>query len=145
MVNVCRDYLEGEGIITRLTAEDIKDDIPLCIETMGVIESTDKILSIPVEVKVPLTTFDDVKTMYGMLAEKEITNVNFKLTGYANGGVTSTVPNKVKWEKKAGGADGFKDLMAFAEEKDTQGRYLCKFADLFHFPDTSTSDALSYR
>lgn len=118
MVNVCRDYLEGEGIITRLKAEDIKDDIPLCIETMGVIQSTDKILSIPVEVKVPLTTFDDVKTMYGMLAEKEITNINFKLNGYANGGVTSTVPNKVKWEKKVGGADGFKDLMAFADEKD---------------------------
>ena len=118
MVNVCRDYLEGEGIITRLTAEDIKKDIPLCIETMGVIQSTDKILSIPVEVKVPLTTFDDVKTMYGLLAEKEISNVNFKLTGYANGGVISTVPNKVKWEKKVGGDDGFKDLMAFAEEKD---------------------------
>lgn len=118
MVNVCRDYLEGEGIITRLKAEDIKDDIPLCIETMGVIQSTDKILSIPVEVKVPLTTFDDVKTMYGMLAEREITNINFKLNGYANGGVTSTVPNKVKWEKKVGGADGFKDLMAFADEKD---------------------------
>ncbi len=118
MVNVCRDYYEATGVLTRLKAEDVKSDIPLCIETMGAIYSTEKILSIPVTVKVPLTTFDDVQSMYTQLADKGITNINFKLSGYANGGMESVVPSKVKWESKVGGADGFKELMAFAEEKD---------------------------
>ena len=118
MVNACRDYFEKNGILERLSAEEVKKDIPLCLETMGVIYSTEKILSIPVTVKVPLTTFDDVKSMYNQLSEKGVSNVNFKLTGYTNGGMKSTVPSKLKWEKKVGGEDGFKDLMAFAEEKD---------------------------
>lgn len=116
MVNACRDFYEKTGILERLTAEDVKEDIPLCLETMGVIYSTEKILSIPVTVKVPLTTFDDVQSMYGQLSEKGITNVNFKLTGYTNGGMESTVPSKLKWEKKVGGKDGFEELMTFAEE-----------------------------
>ena len=142
MVNVCRDYLESTGVIERMTAEDVKDDIPLCIETMGVILSTEKIFSIPVTVKVPLTTFDDIETMYGKLAEKEITNINFKLTGYANGGVNSTVPNKVKWEKKVGGSKGFEDLMAFANEKDV-GIY--PEFEFSYLQSVSTFDGFNYK
>ncbi len=114
MVNACRDYLTSIGALTRLTSDKIKEDIPLCIESMGVIDSIERILSIPVNVKVPLTTFSDVQTMGEDLKKNGITNVNFKLTGYANGGMTSTVPYGLKWEKKAGGADGFNALMEYA-------------------------------
>ncbi len=114
MVEACRDYFTSTGALTRFTSEEIKEDIPLCIETMGVIDSTERILSIPVNVKVPLTSFEDIQQMNEELKEKGITNVNFKLTGYANGGMTSTVPYGLKWEKKAGGKDGFKALMEYA-------------------------------
>ena len=71
----------------------------------------------PVTVSVPLTTFEDVATMYDYLAGEGVTNVNFKLTGYANGGMYSEVPYKLKWEKSVGGASGFEELTAYAAEK----------------------------
>ncbi len=114
MVEACRDYLTSTKALSRFTSDEVKKDVPLCIETMGVIDSTERILSIPVNVKVPLTSFEDIQTMNNELKDKGITNVNFKLTGYANGGMTSTVPYGLKWEKKAGGKDGFKALMEYA-------------------------------
>lgn len=112
-----RDYLESNGIITRLTSEDVGEDgIPLYIETFGATETTKKILSIPVDVMVALTSFDDIKTMYNELSADGIKNINFKLTGYANGGMNSAVPYKLKWEKSVGGKSGFKELLADAKE-----------------------------
>ena len=83
-----RDYLEAtnEGY-KRLTSENTEKDIPLYIETFGCMDALKKVLSMPVTVSVPLTTFEDVATMYDYLAGAGVTNVNFKMTGYANGGM----------------------------------------------------------
>lgn len=125
-----RDYLDRNGYLTRLTAEDVEDDIPLYIETFGALETTERILSIPVDVMTPLTTFENVKTMYDELAAEGITNINFKLTGYANGGMYSIVPSKLKWEKSVGGKDGFQDLVNYAAEVNkTEGNNLGIFPD----------------
>ena len=125
-----RDYLDRNGLLTRLTAADVEDDIPLYIETFGALETTERILSIPVDVMTPLTTFEDVKTMYDELAAEGITNINFKLTGYANGGMYSIVPSKLKWEKSVGGKDGFQELVNYANEVNkTEGNNFGIFPD----------------
>ena len=46
---------------------------------------------------------------------ENITNINFKLTGFANGGMSATYPAKLKWVKACGGKSGFKKLVAKAE------------------------------
>ena len=53
---------------------------------------------------------------YTALAAKivNIDNVNFKLTGFANGGMYYTYPTKVKWERVLGGKRGFKNLLDVA-------------------------------
>ena len=117
MARAYRDYLLETGTLTRLTDEDVGDDIPLYIESFGVTQTIEKVLSIPTTVDKAMTTFADIKTMYDELAANGITNIDFKLTGFANGGMYPTVPYKLKWEKKAGGADGFEDLIAYANEK----------------------------
>lgn len=109
-----RDYLTDTGVFKRLNEADVKEDIPLYIETFGAIETVKKILSIPVNTMAPLTSFDDVMTMYNELSNDGITNINFKLTGYANGGMHSTVPYKLKWEKAVGGGEGFEKLVEYA-------------------------------
>ncbi|MBR5252708.1 MAG: hypothetical protein IKV39_02385 [Clostridia bacterium] len=114
MATAYRDYLTESGEISKL--ENTKEDIPLFIETFGSTTTTDRVLSFPVEVDLALTTFEDVKTMYSELAELGITNVNFKLTGYANGGLISTVPYKLEWTDIVGGEEGFEDLVKFAQE-----------------------------
>ncbi len=118
MAEAYRDYLIDKGIITKLTDADLGDGIPLYIETFGSMESIEKILSIPVTVMTAMTSFENVQTMYNDLSSEGIKNINFKLTGYANGGMTSTVPYKLKWEKSVGGKDGFEALLADAKEKD---------------------------
>ena len=114
MAKAYRDYLYAEGVLTEL--ENVQDSIPLYIESFGAIETIERILSIPVEVLKPLTTFEDLKTMYTQLSEAGITNVNYKLTGFANGGMNDIVPNNVKFEKAVGGDEGFTEFVEYANQ-----------------------------
>ncbi len=119
MAKAYRDYLEGEKVLTRLTEEDVKADIPLYINTFGSVPTTKKILSVPVKTMEALTTFEDIQTMYNDFAAKDIKNINFILSGYTKGGLErGQYPNSVKWEKSVGGKSGFEDLMKFASEND---------------------------
>ena len=112
-----RDYLVKNGVLTQLTSEDVGEDIPLYIETFGTIPTTEKFLSIPLNVMTPLTSFEDIKQMYSDLNEKGISNINFIMTGYANGGYYSTVPYGLKWERSVGGKKGFEELLSYAKEE----------------------------
>lgn len=114
MAMAYRDYLVDKGVLTPLTEEQTSGDIPLYIEAFGTIETVEKIMSIPVEVMKPLTTFQDVQTMYAELAAKGVNNINFKLTGHANGGFFSDVPYKLKWEKSVSKETKFQELIDFA-------------------------------
>lgn len=118
MAKAYREYLEKTGTLTRLTDADVKKDVPLYIESFGIIDTDDTFLSFPINVKTPLTTFEDLKTMYGELSEAGIKNINFRLTGYTNGGMVSTMPYKVKFEKNIGGNAGYADFLEYAEEND---------------------------
>ena len=133
-----RDYLEKIGVISRLAKTN--NNIPLYIETYGALKTTEKILSIPVDVMTPLTTFENIGTMYSELStniaeamqklvsdgenvgtttssDEAFNIIKFKLTGFANGGMTSTVPYHLNWESAVGGAAGFKKLVAYAKEQ----------------------------
>ena len=114
MAEAYRDYLVENGTLTKMTAEDTEQNIPLYLEVFGALETQQTIMTIPVDVMTPLTTFENVLEMYDKLSASGVKNINFKMTGYANGGMYSTVPAKLKWEKAVGGADGFRDLIAQA-------------------------------
>ena len=117
MAEAYRDYLFESEILTPLTKDEVDENIPLYIETFGATETIEKVLSVPTTVSRALTSFDDIKTMFDELAAAGITNIDFKLTGYANGGMYATIPYKLKWEKSVGGADGYSDLLKYAAEK----------------------------
>ena len=166
MVVCYRDSLIADGTLTQLT--DTYDELPLYIEALGSIDVTKKILSFPVTVSTPLTTFDDVERMYKELSDaeakllekaneykdladeltrkedeslkaqylsnyekykelsenvKNIRNVNFRLKGFANGGMSFTYPTKVKFESAVGGKRGFKDLLKYANDVNEKGNY----------------------
>jgi len=115
MVEAYRDHLYDNGTLTTLS--DTTADVPLYIETFGSMETTKRILSFPVTVDTPLTTFEDIKTMYNELTEAGVGRLNFRLTGYANGGMWSTMPYHLEWMKVLGGEEGFSDLLSYAKEK----------------------------
>lgn len=119
MALALRDYWTSNGTLTKL--ENVQENIPLYVETFGAIETLERIMSFPVEVDTPLTTFEDIKTMYNELTELGIGNVNFKLSGYANGTMDFyTYPAKLKFNKAVGGDEGFTDLVNFARENNFQ-------------------------
>ena len=115
MAKAYSNYLSSQEILTRLTAEDVTDDIPLYIESFGMIEVTEQILSFPVTVEKPLTTFEDIGVMYDELSSRGVKNINFRLTGFANGGMYAVVPTKIKWEKAVGGKSGMLELLEKAQ------------------------------
>ncbi len=118
MAKAYRDYLEENGTLTRLNDEDVKDDIPLYIETFGALMTTERFLSIPFNVMTPLTSFGDIATMYDELKEEEISNVNFIMTGYSKGGLTNaTIPYNLKWDRSVSKDMEFDELLNKAKDE----------------------------
>ncbi len=131
MASCYRDYLKTAGVIDKLAAEETSKDIPLYIEVLGAMDVTQKILSFPWVVSTPLTTFKQVETMYSELAGDGVKNINFRLTGFANGGMSATYPVKVTWENSVGGADGAKELIEAASSVNASD----KTANFGLYPD----------
>lgn len=118
MAKAYSHYLvDVQKLLTPLSSSDVTDgQIPLYIESFGTVPDTQRFLSIPVEVDVPLTTFENIKTMFSELRDNGISNVNFKLTGFANEGMYSTYPCKLDWMNEVGGSGGFSDLLTDAKQ-----------------------------
>lgn len=72
----------------------------------------------------------------------KITNINFRLTGFTNGGMLSTVPTKVKFEKAAGGNKGYKSFLQFAADN---GIGVYPEFDFVYMSDTSLFDGFRYK
>lgn len=66
-----RNYLKDSGVLKAL--ETITEDIPLYVEVLGSMTKMTKVLTFPVEEEIPLTTFDDVITMYNEFASAKKT------------------------------------------------------------------------
>ncbi len=121
MAEAYRDSLVADGTLQKLSEQDTATDMPLFIETFGAMETQQVIASIPMDVMTPLTTFENVLTMYNGLSSAGVKNINFKLTGYANGGMYYTVPSTLKWEKSVGGKKGLETLIAEAKKINEKG------------------------
>ena len=119
MAHYYRDYLESKGVIDELKAEELSDFTRIFIEVFGSIKVDDKVLSFPVKVNKPLTTFKDVETIYTDLKNSGVGNMTFLLKGFANGGLDSTYPTSIEWQSVLGGKSGLNELLEFAKgEKD---------------------------
>ena len=118
MAKAYREYLIANGTLTKLTDKDVKKDIPLYIETFGAMETTEKFLSIPYTTMKPLTSFSDLKKMYDELAKSGISNINFILTGYADGGLTAdAMPEEIDWDSVVEEDMDFEELIEYAKKK----------------------------
>ena len=148
MANAYSNYLMKKGTLERLTDADVTNDIPLYIESFGTLEVTEQIMSFPVDVMKPLTTFKDVETMYDELSKEGVKNINFRLTGFANGGMYSIVPSEMDWEDAVGGKDGMEELLTYADNINatTDGKLgIYPEFDMLYVEDTSLFDGVRYK
>jgi len=115
MAEAYRNYLVKQGELTPL--EDTGEDIPLFVETFGMVERQDRFMGFPIRVKTPLTSFEHIQIMIDELNSAGITNLGFKMRGWANRGMFPLAPTKVKVEKVLGGTDGLTNLINYANSK----------------------------
>ena len=128
MAEAYRDYLVKEGVLKPLKTTE--ENIPLYIEVFGAFETMQTIATIPMNVMTPLTTFENIQEMYNKLSAEGVKNINFKMTGYANGGMFSEVPAALKWEKNVGGKAGFQALVEEAKKINaTEGQHIGLYPD----------------
>lgn len=117
MAKVYQDYLiETQGLTLM---SDVAADIPLYLESFGMISVQDTFMTFPVWVDTALTSMEDIQAMRDELAggEYAITNLHFRLTGFNEGGMDiSYAPTLVKFEKVLGGKKGYEALVADAKE-----------------------------
>ncbi len=73
-------------------------------------------------------------------AVENISNINFRLTGFANGGMKFTYPTKLRWERACGGNSGFEKLLAESSSiSETDGVNFGVFPD-FDFSYINNTD-----
>lgn len=82
------------------------------------------------------------------LAIDNITNVNFRLTGFANGGLKSTYPVKTRWERVCGGENGFINLVNHANTVSSEaGKNFGVYPDFdfMYINNTASFDGIGNR
>ena len=117
MAKAYQDYLIDTQGLSLMS--DVAADIPLYMETFGMLSIQDTFMTFPVWVDTALTSMDDIKAMRDELAggEYAITNLHFRLTGFNDGGMqTSYAPTLVKFEKVLGGNKGYTALVEDAKK-----------------------------
>ncbi|HBL83610.1 MAG: hypothetical protein A2Y17_09280 [Clostridiales bacterium GWF2_38_85] len=118
MARTYQNYLVEKGVLTSL--DDTEDDIPLYIETLGALDTTARILGVPVDKQTALSSFSKTIEFLEALKKQDISNVKVKLTGWINGGLTSTVPYKFNIEKALGDDKGFANLVEYAKQNNIE-------------------------
>ena len=120
MAEKYREYLYSIGALSKLEVEN-GSDIPLFLETLGSIDTTKRILGVPVGTKAALTTFGDtVDILEKLKTNNGIKNIALMMSGWANGGMTSTVPSEIDIEEVLGGEKGFRELVEYAKNNSIQ-------------------------
>lgn len=149
MAEAYRDYLIDNGALTKLTEADVTKNIPLYMEVFGGMKTQQTVATIPVELMTPFTTFENIMEMYNELSDKGVANINFKMTGFANGGLYAKIPSSLSWVSKLGGKSGFKALLeqakAINEASDDKQIGLYPDFDFAYCSENTLFDALSLK
>ena len=74
-------------------------------------------MGVPYDIKEKLTTYENtVKMLEQLYGEAGISNINIKMSGWANGGMSSLIPSKIELLDELGGKESFKNLIKYCED-----------------------------
>jgi len=105
MAKAYQKYLfAGEKKLNNKTA-------PMAIEIVGAIDKVQQVAGMPKTLPYELTTYNQAANIIKEVEDLGIKDVNYKLTGFVNEGVSQKYLNKVKFINKLGGTSDFKKLV----------------------------------
>lgn len=91
-------------------------DVPLAIEIVGAIEKIQQVAGMPKVKPYRLTSYKEAGNIINEIDELGVENVNYKLSGFINGGIRQEFLNKVKFISELGGKSGFKKMLKNTED-----------------------------
>lgn len=114
MAKVYRDYLFAGAKKTQ------NKEVPLAVELIGAVEKKQQVLGMPKTRPYALTTYKEASEIVNQIDNMGIKDVNYKLSGFINEGIRSTMLNKLRFIKCLGGKGDFKKFVK--STKDTTSK-----------------------
>ncbi len=116
LANAYGDYLCEQ--YPEMAADSASEDMPVSVELVGAIDKTVVKFGLPIDSVFATTTFKQGEEIIRDMLAKGTKNLSVRYSGWANGGVTQQVLNKVKTLRELGGDKDMKALIAAAKELD---------------------------
>ena len=95
-------------------------NVPVAVEIVGAIEKKQQIAGMPKVRPYKLTSYKDAGKIINEIDELGIKDVNYKLSGFINGGIRQKLMKKVSFIKVLGGKSNFKKMLKSV--KDISGK-----------------------
>lgn len=109
MAKVYRNKLLGSAKKTN------EKNVPVSVEIIGAIEKIQQIAGMPKVKPYRLTSYTEAADIINEIDKLGIKDVNYKLSGFINGGVRQELMNKVRVISELGGKSDFKKLLKNTE------------------------------
>jgi len=93
-----------------------EDSVPVTVELVGAIEKVQQVLGMPKTKPFKLTDYNEAGEIIYEIDSLGIKNVNYKLSGFINGGVKPTLLKKIKFIKALGGKSDFNKFVKDTKE-----------------------------
>lgn len=87
------------------------NDVPVAVEIIGAIEKKQQIAGMPKVRPYKLTSYKEAGEIINAIEALGIKDVNYKLTGFINGGIRQKMMSKVDFIKVLGGKSDFKKML----------------------------------
>ena len=86
-------------------------EVPLSVEIVGAIEKIQQVAGMPKVKPYKLTGYDEAANIINEIDQLGIKNVNYKLSGFVNGGIRQKLMKRVRFISALGGKSGFKKML----------------------------------
>lgn len=97
---------------------NVSSEAHTVVEMVGAIDKVQQVMGVPTNVPIPMTTYAEATALLNRLAAEELPNLSIRYTGWMNGGLNSTLLNKVRLMSEMGKE---RELRAFADAARAAG------------------------
>lgn len=108
-----REYLIAKGDLAK---DGVSKELQFYLETLGYVKAAEDIAFITVQKDKPLTTYEDNIDLLKRLAKGGVKNLNLRLNGWENGGLSNYYTDGVELSKAMGGKEGFEKLTKYVTD-----------------------------
>lgn len=113
MARYYQRYLEQRGMLKKKATSG---KIPIDIEFIGTITKKVKVMGIPVNKNIAVTTFEQAYEILELLKNRGVEKISILFSGILNGGLDFKSPAKVDVENAMGGVERYREFISSVEE-----------------------------